>query len=138
MNKIGQKSLNGFTLMEVLVVVTIIGVLASVAVPSYATHIERVRSSEGVNSLTALLASQKRFQLENSPNYAAALASLDIDIAASNNFAVPTVANDTTAVASIQRNGAAGYNLSIDEDGVIACACPVSCTPADICAKLGY
>jgi type IV pilus assembly protein PilE len=138
MKKNGSKFVNGFTLMELLVTVTIIGILASMAVPSYLVHIERVRASEGVNSLTALLASQVRYNLENSPNYAAALANLDITIAASNNFAVPQVFNSAAVLASIQRNGAAGYALTISSTGLVSCSCPVSCSPADICAKLGY
>jgi type IV pilus assembly protein PilE len=123
--------------MEVMVVMIILGVLATVALPSYSTHIERVRSAEGVQSLTALLSAQKRYQLENSA-YSASLANLDIDIAASNNFNVPTVANSAGAVASIVRNsGTVPYTLSINDTGTVACACG-ACTPANICSQIGY
>ncbi len=127
----------GFTLMEIMVVLIIMGVLASVALPSYSIHIERVRSSEGVQSLTALLAAQKRYQLENSA-YSASLTNLDIDIAASTNFNVPTVANNSAAVASIVRNsGTVPYTLSINDTGTVACTCG-ACTPANLCTQIGY
>jgi prepilin-type N-terminal cleavage/methylation domain-containing protein len=133
-----MNSNKAFTLMEMLVVVLIIGVMASVAIPSYSLHIERVRASEGVQSLTALLAAQKRYQLENSA-YATALGTLDIDVAASANFAVPTVANNAAAVASIQRanNANIPYVLSMSDTGTVACAC-AGCTPANICNQIGY
>jgi prepilin-type N-terminal cleavage/methylation domain-containing protein len=132
-----MKNNRAFTLMEMLVVVLIIGVIASVAIPSYSLHIERVRSSEGVQSLTALLAAQKRYQLENSV-YSTTLANLDLDIAASTNFNAPTVANNAGAVASIQRiSGTIPYVLSISDTGTVACAC-AGCNPANICTQIGH
>jgi len=132
-----------FTLMEVLVVMVILGVLASVAIPSYATHIERVRSSEGVQSLTALLSAQKQYQLEDGASYAGDINDLDITIAASGNFAAPAAASvdngdGTFTVATISRaSGAIPYVLSMIDNGVVTCAC-AGCTPANICAQLGY
>ena len=43
----------GFTLLEALMVVTIIGILASIAYPSYARHIERTQISDGRAGLLA-------------------------------------------------------------------------------------
>ena len=120
-----------------VVVVVIIGAIASFAIPSYSRHIEKIRSSEGVQSLTSLLAAQKRYQFENGA-YATLIAQLDISIAASNNFNVPTVSNAAAAVASITRSDAnIPYQLSISDAGVVSCAC-AACSPAAICTQLGY
>ena len=119
MKKIEQQSVFGFTLLEVLVVIIIIGSMAALVIPSYSVHIERVRASEGVSNLTALLAAQKRYQLENSI-YAVSLASLDIDVAASNNFDIPSVANNAAAVAKIVRSDG-NYTLCISDIGVVTC-----------------
>ncbi len=134
-----MKSNLAFTLIEMLMVVVIIGALTALAIPSYTIQIERVRASEGVQSLTALLGSQKRYQLENSA-YATTLAAIDIDIAASNNFNVPTVANNAAAVASIiRRDITLAYTMSISSTGVVSCVSDaVCCNPADICTKIGY
>jgi prepilin-type N-terminal cleavage/methylation domain-containing protein len=130
-----------FTLVEMLVVITIIGALTAIAIPSYNTHIERVRSAEGVQSLTALLGSQKRYQLDNGA-YAAgpALTAIDIDIAASNSFDAPTIANGGAGwIARITRDSATiPYTLSISATGVVTCSCLVACTPANICTRIGY
>jgi type IV pilus assembly protein PilE len=41
----------GFTLVEVLIVTTIVAVLVAIAVPSYATHVERSRRAEAKSRL---------------------------------------------------------------------------------------
>ncbi len=46
--KMGQ---SGFTLLEILVVIIIVGVLASVAMPSLFRNVERSRATEALNTL---------------------------------------------------------------------------------------
>lgn len=52
----------GFTLIEVLVVVMIIGILASLAVPQYYKSIERDKASEAVNLMVAMKGAQDRYK----------------------------------------------------------------------------
>lgn len=44
----------GFTLVEVLTVVVIIGILASIALPKYARTVERARATEAMASIKAI------------------------------------------------------------------------------------
>ncbi len=111
----------GFTLVEIIIVVTILGILAAVALPHYVGQTERFTAGEGVQTLSALLLSQKRYALENSGNYTSQLTDLDLTIPASPHFDPPAVANDAAAVASIARNTGA-YTLSISETGAISCS----------------
>jgi len=127
-----------FTLLEVLIVIVIIGALAALALPSYNTHIERVRASEAVQNLTAVLSAQKRFQLESpTSSYAAGMGSLDITVTGSNDFGPPNATNAAT-VANITRNSTTTpYTLYIDPSGQITCTC-VAATCGTICTQIGY
>ncbi|WP_319799288.1 type IV pilin protein [Halomonas sp. M20] len=51
----------GFTLLELMIVVAIVGILASVAYPSYQSYAERSRRGDATTGLLSLAQSQERF-----------------------------------------------------------------------------
>jgi prepilin-type N-terminal cleavage/methylation domain-containing protein len=56
---------NGFTLIELMVVVIIVGVLAAVAVPMYTRTIKDVRTTEATTRLGAIMTAAKTFYQKN-------------------------------------------------------------------------
>ncbi|MGA1795113.1 MAG: pilin [bacterium] len=49
-----RRSEGGFTLIEVMVVIIMIGILAAISVPIYSNYVYRARASEGVTTLGAI------------------------------------------------------------------------------------
>ncbi|MGY6216238.1 type IV pilin protein [Methylolobus aquaticus] len=55
----------GFTLIELMITVAIVGILAMIAVPSYTSHLANVRRAEAQGSLMELANFMERFYTEN-------------------------------------------------------------------------
>jgi len=127
---------DGFSLMELTVVVIVVGILASLAIPRYNTVIERTRSAEGVELLNTLKNLQWVYYYENNSTFAEVLADLDATFPTPSNFdALDNDSIDSGAgeIAIVERS-TGNYTLAIDSAGVITCD-DISGT---LCGKLGY
>ena len=56
---------NGYTLMELLVTVAVVGVLAAVAIPSYKSYSVKTRRSEGRAFVMEIMQRQEKYYTEN-------------------------------------------------------------------------
>lgn len=61
----GVRRARGFTLIEVLIVVVIVGILAAVALPSYWQYIQRSKIIEATTGLSNLRTRMEQFFLDN-------------------------------------------------------------------------
>lgn len=55
--------IRGFTLIEVMIVVLILGMLAAIAYPNYSQYVVRANRSDGQDKLTEIMFEQERYQL---------------------------------------------------------------------------
>ena len=120
-----MKNKSGFTLLEIIIVIIIIGVLASLALPRFFRTVEYSRASEALASLGAIRQSFNRCYLFDS-NYTICgndWESLDIGnmSAESTLFNYVSVSGLTTFIITAQRtttDGGDGVSvITIDQDG---------------------
>ena len=111
----------GFTLIELVVVMVLMVLLASFAVPRLTQSREAVRLSEGVQVLKTYRGAQERWRLDRGV-YTADCTDLDVTLTPTN-FNAPTCAADGSV--SIQRTGGA-YTVTASATEVYTCgACTI-------------
>lgn len=108
----------GFTLIQTLMVVIIIGIVASIAIPMYQKAAENSHKAEATSTLSTIWAAEKRYHIDNK-TYTGRLDELDIDIPASAYYAfsiASATADDFTARAQRMGSGQ-NYTITINAAG---------------------
>jgi type IV pilus assembly protein PilE len=67
--------MRGFTLVEVLITVVIVGILAAIALPSYKNQIQKTRRSDAKSALVAAAGQMERYMTERGTYATATLGS---------------------------------------------------------------
>ena len=66
----------GFTLLELMIVVSILGIISVVAIPAYTGYITTARMTEAENNIAALKLAQEEFFLEKNNYFTGATATI--------------------------------------------------------------
>ena len=110
---------HGFTLPEVLMVITILGLLAGIALPTYQGYIQRSTLTEAFDTLSAFRLRMDRAFNDNG-NYGTAACAVNTPATTANfNFACDlTDAGQGYLVTATGSGRMAGYTFTVDDDGV--------------------
>ncbi|MBF0385311.1 MAG: prepilin-type N-terminal cleavage/methylation domain-containing protein [Candidatus Omnitrophica bacterium] len=126
--KIQKRFSASFTLLELIIVMIILGLIASLAIPRYQNLVEKARSVEGVNVLNNIFRAQERYVYLSNGSYSTEVSELNLSIPAMTYFDQPaldpaggTISSPPEYLGSIGRKGGL-YTLYIYASGDIKCA----------------
>ena len=117
----------GFTLLELIIVIIVIGILASIALPRYMRVAEKSRTAEAKSILSALRSAQIRYSAQYS-NYTDTIGNLDVDVDEDGKYFSFAVVNDGSSTAT--RNdletpaGYEDYMFTLGVDGELNITTP--------------
>jgi type IV pilus assembly protein PilE len=104
-----RRSQSGVTLIELMIVVVVVAILASIALPSYRQYVLRAHRTEAKTVLLGLAASQEKFYLQNN-TYAANAA---LSTAPPNGLGIPaTTQNGWYTIAIANGANATGFSAT--------------------------
>ncbi len=104
---------SGFTLIELMITVAIVGILSAIAYPSFMEYIYKSRRAEGIAALAQIQQAQERWRAQ-SPTYAANTA-LSTAWPGGLGISTPTVSGNYTL--AISGNSATGYTATATAAG---------------------
>lgn len=105
-----HRSMGGFTLIELMIVVAIIGILAAIAIPAYTSYVARGHRAEAKQGLLELAQFMERTYTEN-------------------NTYQPAGASPALPFTTMPKAGTTVYNLALDAAATSATTYRLTATP---------
>ncbi len=112
----------GFTLIELMIAITIVAILASVAIPAYNSYTQRTKLAEGMTTLSNLRLQMEQYYQDNRSYAVVGTTNCAIPAPAGNDFSFSCTAPTPTtyvwtATSTGSSLGAGLFVYSIDQDG---------------------
>jgi type IV pilus assembly protein PilE len=111
----------GFTLIELMIVVAIIGILAAVAIPSYQNYVKQSRRAEAQAEMMRLALNEEKFRANNASYADHTNTTLGVTNTSYYTFTIAAAANTytiTATAAGSQTNDTGCTPLTLTEGGV--------------------
>jgi type IV pilus assembly protein PilE len=111
-----MRKATGFSLIELLIVMAIIGILAGIGIPAYTDYLTRAKIAEAVSALSDMRVKLERHFQDNRTYVGACAAGTQAPLPATKNF-VFTCPELTATTYRVQADGV-GFTFDIDQANV--------------------
>lgn len=136
----------GFTLLELLVVVLLVGILGAIALPQYFNVVERQRAMEAMGILAAIEKAQVRYYAVNDA-YSTDFSNIDFDLRSNKGngnenvtgssfdteYFTYTLSSDKVEAKRVNNNFTITTTYAAGDDGVTETCCTATGDRTDIC-----
>ncbi|KJF81193.1 pilin [Photobacterium angustum] len=120
-----MKKQQGFTLIELMIVVAVIGVLSAIAIPAYQNYVKKGALGSALSTATALKTPIETYIAENSnfPSTSDLSGAVPSFSLGSISLTTGTTAGDGTVVVTLTSTAASGANITLSKTaGLWTCA----------------
>lgn len=114
MSKATRTTFLGFTLIELMIVLVIMGILASIAFPAYQHWVRKSRRSEGINTLMNMQLAQERHRSNNTTYGTLADVWNGVTSSANNHYSL-AISNNTATGYTLTATGVGGQSADTEE-----------------------
>lgn len=111
----------GFTLLELMFVLAIVGILAAIAYPTYNDSVRKSRRADGMQALRALQLAQERWRASN-PSYTGDLTSLGLGSTTTGGWYTLAVSGATATGYTATATAVSGKSQTADRASGVSCA----------------
>lgn len=108
-----HRTVRGFTLIELMIVVAIVGILAAIAYPSFTGYVREARRADAIAAITRVQLAQEKYRA-NHTTYSSSLADLGVPETSPEGYYTITIESPTATGYTVKATAVTGTTQASD------------------------